>query len=80
MKYIKTVTLLALVVALQFVVTAPAAWAQKAHADSVASHGVVESQEKSSAPAVETKPVTWDNLVRAETDKYFKSYVQLGGI
>ena len=69
MKYIKTVTLLSVIVALQFVVTAPTAWAQQAHVDSVAS-----------AAAVETKPVTWDNFVRAETDKMFNSYVQLGGI
>jgi hypothetical protein len=69
LKYLKTVTLLTAIVALQFVVTAPTAWAQKAHVDSIESH----------AP-VDTKPVTWDNFVRAETDKYFKSYVQLGGI
>ena len=27
----------------------------------------------------ETVPVTWDTFVRAESDKYFKSYVDLGG-
>jgi hypothetical protein len=26
-----------------------------------------------------TIPVTWDTFVRAESDKYFKSYVELGG-
>jgi hypothetical protein len=80
MKHINKVTLLTLIVALSSVVTAPTAWAQKAHADSVAAHGVVEPQQKPSAAAADTKAVTWDNFVRAETDKYFKSYVQLGGI
>jgi hypothetical protein len=77
---LKKVTLPAAIVALQFVFTPPTAWAQKTHVDSVASHGVVEAQAKPSAAAEDTKPVTWDNFVRAETDKYFKSYVQLGGI
>jgi hypothetical protein len=67
MKYIKIVTLLTAIVSLQFVVTAPTAWAQQAHVDSVAS-----------AAAVETIPVTWENFVRAESDKYFKSYVDIG--
>lgn len=31
------------------------------------------------APTLPTKPVTWDTFVRAESDKYFKSYVDLGG-
>ena len=26
----------------------------------------------------DTKPVTWDNFIRAESDKYFKSYVGNG--
>jgi len=42
---------------------------QQSHVDSVESHSPVD-----------TKPVTWDNFVRAESDKYFHSYVQLGGI
>ena len=25
------------------------------------------------------KPVTWDTFVRAESDKYFKTYVDMGG-
>jgi len=57
------------IVALQFIVAAPPAWAQQAHVDSVASSG-----------AAETTPVTWDTFVRAETDKYFKSYVDLGAL
>jgi hypothetical protein len=80
MKHIKIVTLLTAIVAMSSVITAPTVWAQKAHADSVASHGVVEAQVKPSPAAADTKAVTWDNFVRAETDKYFKSYVQLGGI
>ncbi|MGA8242187.1 MAG: hypothetical protein WB818_16560 [Desulfobacterales bacterium] len=50
---------------MQFVVTAPIVWAQQAHVDSVDTDALVA-----------TKPVTWDNFVRAETDKYFKSYSQ----
>jgi len=54
---------------MQFVVTAPSAWAQQAHVD----------KTSASLGAADTKPVTWDNFVRAESDKYFKSYADLGG-
>ena len=67
MKNLKTITFVAAIVAMSSVVTAPPAWAQQAHVDSIAS-------------AAETKSVTWDNFTRAESDKYFKSYAALGGI
>ena len=69
MKYLTRVTLLTAIIAMPFVVTTPTAWAQQAHVDSVAS-----------AAAVDTKPVTWETFVRAESDKYFHSYEHLGGI
>ena len=65
MKNLKKVALLTALFAMQFVVTAPIVWAQQAHVDSVDTDALVA-----------TKPVTWDNFVRAETDKYFKSYSQ----
>ncbi len=68
MKSLKKITLIAAIVAMQFVVTAPSAWAQQAHTD----------KTLSSTATVDTKPVTWKNWVRAETDKYFKSYVGIG--
>jgi hypothetical protein len=48
---------------MQFVVTAPPARAQQAHADKT--HAAIA--------AANTKPVTWDTFVRAESDKYFHS-------
>ncbi len=68
MKTLKTVTAVAVIVAMQFVVTAPPAWAQQAAVD-----------KTHTAAIADTKPVTWDNWVRAETDKMLKSYVDLGG-
>jgi hypothetical protein len=68
MKTLKTVTAVAVIVAMQFVITAPPAWAQQAHVDNT-----------HTAAVADPKPVTWDNWVRAETDKMFKSYVDLGG-
>ena len=68
MKNLRTVTLVAAVVATAFVVTAPPAWAQQAAVD-----------KTHTAAVADTVPVTWDNWVRAETDKMFKSYVDLGG-
>ena len=38
-----------------------------------------QAHVESPHPATDTKPVTWDNFLRAESDKYFKSYVDLGG-
>jgi hypothetical protein len=70
MKNLRTVTLLAVIVAMQFVVTAPPAWAQQAHADKT--HAAIA--------AADTIPVTWENFIRAESDKYFHSYEHLGGI
>jgi len=52
----------------QKLITVPPAGAQKPHID--LTH---------TAPIADTKPVTWDNWVRAESDKMFKSYVGLGG-
>ncbi len=69
MKDLKTVTLVTAFVALQFVVTTPTAWAQQAHIDKTVA----------SAAEADTKPVTVDNFVRAESDKYFKSYADVGG-
>jgi hypothetical protein len=69
MKNLRTVTLVAAVVATAFVVTAPPAWAQQVTVD-----------KTHTAPIADTKPVTWDNWVRAESDKMFKSYVDLGGL
>jgi hypothetical protein len=68
MKNLRTLTLLAVIVAMPFVVTAPPAWAQQASVD-----------KTHTAAVADTKPVTWDNWVRAETDKMFKSYADLGG-
>ena len=61
-------TLLTTVVAMLFVVTTPPAWAQQAHAD----------QTLAAAATANATPVTWDTFVRAESDKYFKSYASLG--
>ena len=69
MKTLKLVTVLAVIVAMPFVVAAPSAWAQQAHVD----------KTFASAATADAKPVTWDTFVRAESDKYFKSYADLGG-
>jgi hypothetical protein len=63
MKNLKIVTVLAVIFAMQFVVTAPPAWAQQAHAD----------KTLAAAARANAKPVTWDTFVRAESDKYFHS-------
>jgi len=68
MKSFKTITLLTAVVAMQFVVTTPTAWAQQTAGDNT--HAAIV--------AAHTKPVAWDTFVRAETDKYFKSYADIG--
>jgi hypothetical protein len=68
MKNLKIFTVVAVIFAMQFVVTALPAWAQQAHVE-----------RTHTAPVAQTKPVTWDTFVRAESDKYFKSYVDLGG-
>ena len=62
---IKTSITTAALVAAQLVVTAPLALAQH-HGD-----GVAAAQAKG-------KPVTWRNFTRAESDKYFKSFVATG--
>jgi hypothetical protein len=67
---VKKVTLLAVVFAMQFAVTAPPAWAQQAHAD----------KTHEAATTANAKPVTWDTFVRAESDKYFHSYAHAAGI
>jgi hypothetical protein len=69
MKSLKTITLLTAIFALQFVVTAPAG-AQQAHAD----------KTLAAAATANAKPVTWDTFVRAESDKYFKSYAAAGAL
>ena len=63
----KKVKFLSAVVAMLLVVTAPPAWAQQAPVD-----------QTHTAAIADTTPVTWDTFVRAETDKMFKSYVDLG--
>ena len=68
MKSLKTITLLTAVVAMQFVVTTPTAWAQQTAGDNT--HAAIV--------AAHTKPVAWDTFVRAESDKYFKSYADIG--
>jgi len=68
MKHLTTVALLTAIVAMPILVTAPTALAQQAHVD----------KTLASSASEDTKPVTWDNFVRAESDKYFKSYVGLG--
>lgn len=73
MKNLKTVTAVAVIVAMQFVITVPLAWAQQATVDKI------HIDKIHPVAVAETKPVTWDNWVRAETDKMFKSYVDLGG-
>lgn len=50
------------------VVTIPTVWAQQSHVEKT--HAAIA--------AMDTKPVTWDTFVRAESDKYFKSYVGKG--
>ncbi|TDI90793.1 MAG: DUF1254 domain-containing protein, partial [Chloroflexi bacterium] len=47
---------------------APPAWAQQAHAD----------KTLAAAATAKAQPVTWDTFVRAESDKYFKSYAAAG--
>ncbi|MHC4433279.1 MAG: DUF1214 domain-containing protein [Planctomycetota bacterium] len=69
MKNLKIVILFAVIVAMHFVVSAPPAWAQQAHVEKT--HAAIA--------AAHTKPVTWDTFVRAESDKYMKSYVDVGG-
>jgi hypothetical protein len=69
MKNLRTATLLAAIVVMPFVVTASPAWAQQAHVD----------KTLASAGAADTQPVAWDTFVQAETDKYMKSYADLGG-
>jgi hypothetical protein len=68
MKNPKVVALFAVVVAIPFVVTALPAGAQQAHVD-----------RTHTAAVADTKPVTWDTFVRAESDKYMKRYVDIGG-
>jgi hypothetical protein len=68
MKNLKIVTVVAAVFAMQFVVASPPAGAQQATVDNT-----------HHAPIADTKPVTWDNWVRAESDKMFKAYADLGG-
>ncbi len=68
MKDLKTITFLTAIVAMQFVVTSPPARAQQVHVDkTVAAAATADAV----APA-------WDTFVRAETNKYMKSYVELG--
>ncbi len=66
MSRIKMAIITTALVLAQVVVGAPLGLAQQ-HADGVA------------AAAHKGNPVTWKNFTRAETDKYFKSYVGLGG-
>ena len=47
--------------------------------DLAASTDFVTADLVAAVSAADTKPVTWDTFVRAETDKYMKSYVDLGG-
>jgi membrane-anchored protein YejM (alkaline phosphatase superfamily) len=68
-KNLKKVIFLTAIVAIPCVVTAAPAWAQPAHVE----------KTHAATVAAATKPVTWDTFVRAESDKYFKSYVDLGG-
>jgi len=68
MKNFKTITLLLAIVAMQFVVTTSTAWAQQTAGDNT--HAAIV--------AADTKPVIWDTFVRAESDKYFKSYADVG--
>ncbi len=68
MKSLTRDSLLAVVVAMPFFVTAPTAWAQQAHAD----------KTLAAAATANATPVTWDTFVRAESDKYFKSYAAAG--
>jgi hypothetical protein len=60
--------LASVIVATQSIVTAPAG-AQQAHVD----------KTNAAIADADTKPVTWDTFARAESDKYFKTYVELGG-
>jgi hypothetical protein len=62
-KHLKLFTVAAVILAMQFVVTDPPAWAQQAHAD----------KTLAAAATANAKPVTWDTFVRAESDKYFHS-------
>ncbi len=68
MKNLTRYSLLAAIVAMPIVATAPTAWAQQTHAE----------KTLATAATADTKPVTWDNFVRAESDKYFKSYADIG--
>ena len=70
MKNLKTITVLAVIFAMQFVVTAPTAGAQQAHVD----------KTHEAATTANAKPVTWDTFVRAETDMYLHRYAHAVGI
>lgn len=70
MKNLKIFTVVAVIFAMQFVVTALPALAQQPHAD----------KTHAAAATANTKPVTWDTFVRAETDKYFHTYAHAAGI
>jgi hypothetical protein len=70
MKHLRKATLLAVVIAMTFVVVSPSARAQQAHTD----------KTHAAAATANAKPVTWDTFVRAESDKYFHSYAHAAGI
>lgn len=70
MKSLKTIASVTVIVAMPFAVTAPPVWAQEAPAD----------KTHAAAATANTKPVTWDTFVRAESDKYFHSYAHAAGI
>ncbi len=69
MNNLRIVTVLATIAAMQFAVLIPSTEAQQTHVDRTVA-GVATT---------DTIPVTVDNFVRAESDKYMKSYVDIGG-
>jgi hypothetical protein len=66
-RYYLTITIV--VVTLMISVGVSNAWAQKAHVEKTVA----------AISTTEAIPVTWENFVRAESDKMFKSYVDMGG-
>jgi hypothetical protein len=69
MDNLKIGTVFAAIAAMQFVVTIPSVQAQQTHVD----------RTVTSVATSDTIPVTVENFVRAESDKYMKSYVDIGG-
>ncbi len=73
----RTTILIALAMVGAMVIGLPVMAAQRAHVDKTVSGAGAPHTVGAGAP--HTVPVTWDTFVRAESDKMFTSYVNMGG-